>query len=113
MKKFTPLLVLLVLAGTLFFMGQDKGDFNPEDAKWNKDPRSMQLTASQETDNVPVQINENFQRTFTEPVRYNTPAGSIMVNPNVRVHPTTWSTQSEVPITRHPTNQNILFAKIS
>jgi hypothetical protein len=106
MKKFTPLLALMVLVGFAMFMGQSN-QFNKDEAKWNKDPRMTQIVPTGEYV-PPVVTSENFARTFNGPVTYSTPAGTLTVNPNVRVHPSS-NTQSEVPITRHPINQSILY----
>ena len=108
MKKLFIPLSLLVVAFALF-MGQ-KSDYAVDDRKWNIDPRMTGIQQSEEDGiSTPVIINENFPRTFTTPQIHNTPAGLMVVNTNVRVHPST-TTQSEVPITRHPTNESILFA---
>ncbi len=105
MKKLLIPLSLLVLAVALF-MGQKITEDSYD--KWSHDPRMMRLEPTGEPVSQPV-ITDNIQRTFTEPQVYNTPAGMMIVNPNIRVHPSN-NTQSETPITRHPTNQSILFA---
>jgi hypothetical protein len=107
-KIYLPLLLAMVF-GAIIFMGQTTDD--PKAEKWSVDPRSTQLyynPAAQYSPNTI--ITNNIPKTFTGPVVYNTNAGMLTVNPNLRVHPTTLSTQSEVPITRHPTNESILFA---
>jgi hypothetical protein len=40
---------------------------------------------------------------------YNTNIGTMVVNPNFRIHPNPGTTQSEVIIVRHPLNQNIML----
>lgn len=104
MKKLLIPISLLVLAVALF-MGQKITEDSYE--KWSNDPRMMKLEPTGEPVSQPV-ITDNIQRTFTEPQVYNTPAGMMIVNPNIRVHPSN-NTQSETPITRHPTNQSILY----
>ena len=39
---------------------------------------------------------------------FSTPLGTVVIDPNFRVFPSTY-TQSETPITRHPTNPNIMY----
>jgi len=103
MKKTLSTLFIFVV-GFLIFTGQ-----KIDDRKWNTDPRVASIMPSGEyTGMLPV-VTPVTSKIFTAPVGYNTPNGFMLVNPNVRVHPS-GTTQSEVPITRHPTNQQILFA---
>lgn len=103
MKK-TILLLSVFVIGFLVLTGQ-----KIDDRKWNQDPRVMSVIPSGEYTGVfPVTTPVTY-KIFTQPVTYVTSIGSITVNPNFRVHPSN-TTQSEVPITRHPTNQSILYA---
>lgn len=51
----------------------------------------------------------NYVHPNKTPKLIQTPLGLTTVNPSVRVHPSNF-TQSEVPIQKHPTDPNILFA---
>ena len=103
MKKALSILSIFVI-GFLIFTGQ-----KIDDRKWNTDPRVMSVMPSGVYSGMLPVVSPVTSKTFTSPVGYNTPNGFMLVNPNVRVHPSS-ITQSEVPITRHPTNQQILFA---
>jgi Secretion system C-terminal sorting domain len=103
MKKALSTLFIFAI-GFLIFTGQ-----KIDDRKWNTDPRVMSVMPSGEYTGMLPLVTPVTNKIFTAPVGYNTPNGFILVNPNFRVHPS-GTTQSEVPITRHPTNQQILFA---
>jgi hypothetical protein len=76
--------------------------------KWSFDPR---MTVVRPTGEIPppVTVDPNFKQFTTEPRIIHTALGTFAVSPNVRVHPSTITSQSEVPITRHPTNADILY----
>ena len=95
-------IILSVLAGQAL-VAQDK----PDPRKWSIDPRSTAIQASGVP--PPPSIQRDLPR-MTGPRVITTPAGILSVSPNMRVHPSTTTAQSEVPITRHPTNGNILYA---
>jgi hypothetical protein len=104
MKKLFLLLPVLLI-GTALFMGQNL----PEKEKWSVDSR---MTGIDPADNYSPFIpalpqNHVFS---TEPILHETSIGPYLVSPNVRVHPTTNTNQSEVIIVRHPINQNIMWA---
>ncbi|MBK8382030.1 MAG: hypothetical protein IPL16_09090 [Ignavibacteria bacterium] len=102
MKKFLFLLPVLSLS-LILFMGQKSQD-RPE--KWNIDSRMTRMI--QQSEYVPLPQNDNV--VFSTSTRYiSTPNGVYAVSPNFRVHPSA-GTQSEVPITRHPSNQLIMLA---
>src|SRR5207247_996386 len=44
----------------------------------------------------------------TQPRVVVTPTSTFVVSPSIRVHPSS-NQQTEVPLTRHPTNANIMF----
>ena len=77
--------------------------------KWNTDPRTMSAMPSGEYKGMIPVILPLTYKISTTPVTYHTSSGTLVVNPNFRVHPST-AVQSEVPLTRHPTNPQILFA---
>jgi hypothetical protein len=105
MKKFLFLLPVLSLS-LILFMGQKSQD-RPE--KWNIDSRMTRMI--QQSEYVPLPQNDNV--VFSTSTRYiSTPNGVYAVSPNFRVHPSA-GTQSEVPITRHPSNQLIMLASAS
>ena len=102
--KFFLLVVFLCSAWIMYsgFTGND------EDPRWSKSP-STRINLNPEGDylDLPQGTGKNFSN---EPRYISTPQGVFAVGPNFRVHPTTARTQSEVPITRHPQNPNIMFA---
>ena len=83
------------------------GDKTPDPRKWSVDPRMTQINPSDEK----IEYDEASLK-FVNPNKttsvYNTKIGKVLVAPNFRVHPSA-NTQSEVPITRHPTNPLIMF----
>ena len=103
MKKLLFLIPILLI-GYIIFTGQKSGD-KPE--KWSIDPRMTMIYATGEYVQLP-QV-DNYVHPNTAPMVYETPIGVLTVSPNFRVYPSN-VTQSEVPITRHPTNQSIMFA---
>ncbi|RPI12855.1 MAG: exo-alpha-sialidase, partial [Ignavibacteriae bacterium] len=81
---------------------------SPTAEKWSQDPRQTGLYPTGEYTNLPqVKFNEVPLR--TSPIIMQSSDGIYMLNPNFRPHPTTWSTQSEVIVVRHATNQAILL----
>jgi hypothetical protein len=102
MKKLLPLFSLL-LVSMFLFMGQKSQDNSP---RWNPDP-SMTRIYTQGT-YTPLPQNDNY--VIGSDPRYTiTPIGTFAVSANFRVHPSA-GTQSETPITRHPSNQLIMLA---
>jgi len=78
-----------------------------DDRKWSTDPR---MTKIYPTGNyVPLPQVNNYIHSNKIPIVYYTPTDVFTVAPNFRIYPSS-TTQSEVPICRHPTNQNIMFA---
>ncbi|MCS7053797.1 MAG: T9SS type A sorting domain-containing protein [Ignavibacterium sp.] len=80
-------------------------DILPEDSKiWSKveiDPKSVPLVGS-----------SNYKYIPAEPIirKFNVDGLDVVVYPNYRVRPTTNTTQSELSIDIHPTNNSVLFA---
>lgn len=80
-------------------------DILPEDSKiWSKveiDPKSIPLVGS-----------SNYKYIPAEPIirKFNFDGLDVVVYPNYRVRPTTNTTQSELSIDIHPTNNIVLFA---
>lgn len=102
MKRFLFFLSVL-FTGSLLFMGQKSQD-NPE--RWNIHPSMSRIYPSGEYSTLP----QNDNLVFSENDRIiPTPIGTFAVSPNFRVHPSA-GTQSETPIVRHPTNQQIMLA---
>ena len=101
MKKII-LPVMLILIGFALFTGQ-----NFDEKKWSIDPRMTMIYPTDEY--VPLPQVDNYVHPNTSNMVYYTPMGVLTVGPNFRVYPSA-TTQSEVPISRHPTNQNIMFA---
>ena len=105
-KVLIPLFVLAIVSAAIF-MGQQ---VQQKAEKWNVDPRSTQIYADPNAAYVPAPVlNDNFQRLWDGPKTVATPTGMVTINPNFRVHPSA-NSQSEVPISRHPTNPQIMFA---
>jgi len=106
MKKLFFIIPFLLI-GLIIFTGQKSND--KESAKWDLDPSMTKLIVTgpsySQLPSKPVDYVFS-----TQPRFYNTPFGIVTVTPNVRVHPTTNTNQSEVIIVRHPINQNIMFA---
>jgi hypothetical protein len=75
------------------------------------DPRWTQRTAVQfdPTASSPASLVQENYIPSTTPRIYHTPAGTLVISPNVRVHPTTVSQQNEVYLARHPLNPNIMY----
>ncbi|MBI3189284.1 MAG: DUF1573 domain-containing protein, partial [Ignavibacteriales bacterium] len=94
---------------SLFLVGVVAAQQQPDPRKWSQiDLRMSKVARSAEQVRVPLSVKE-YIHPVTQPTTYYTPKGTFTVNPSFRVHPTTWSTQSEVPITRHPLNGNIMY----
>lgn len=95
--------VLFLFAGTL--VAQENSDVRA----WSRDPRSTLIRPEEgSATHVPGPVVTN-PVASAKPRVIETPAEILVINPNVRVHPSTTVWQSEVPITRHPTNGNILY----
>ncbi len=101
---------LFFFTTVLAFLWVAASGFSPNDdsPKWSQDPRTnINLNPEGRYIELPAGDNANFSN---EVRRIGTPQGVFNIGPNFRVHPTTARTQSETPITRHPTNPNIMFA---
>jgi len=101
MKKLI-LILPFILIGYFIFTGQKSGD---DIKKWNN-PHSTRVQITGEYSTLPMDNNYKFT---TQPRILNTTKETYTIFPNRQVHPS-FNTQSEVPITRHPTNHNIMFA---
>jgi hypothetical protein len=102
MKKFT-LLFFFVVCCYMLFTGQ-KTDDSPG---WSNNP-STAILATGEYPSFPYLVLD-FPRIPTKIVR--TPYESIVINsnPNIRVHPSATTTQTEVPLVCSRVNQNFMF----
>ena len=92
-------LFLLVLFVTNFSVSQEK---------WSIDPRMVSKYPTGKYVNLPKGI-ENYVNPNKTVRVYQTEDGILIVNPNVRIYPTTSNQQDEVIIVRHPLNPNIMF----
>jgi hypothetical protein len=103
--KISTLFVLgLVIAFNAIAISQDK----PSAEKWNQDPRMTAIYPTGQYVQLPQQLIHEDPVPKVARV-YNTNIGTMLVNPNFRIHPNPGTTQSEVIITRHPLNQAIMF----
>ncbi len=93
----------MFIAGTIFSQEQ----IDPR--KWSIDPRLTSITATSQPLQIPQAKSDYIHKNTTTRVIYS-PNEILAITPNIRVHPSTTTWQSEVPITRHPTNGNILYA---
>jgi len=102
----TKLLVLGVIV-TVVWIFNSGFSTNDEDPKWSNHPSTrMDINPVGKYTALPEGDNRN----FSNETRYiSTPQGVFAVGPNFRVVPSL-ITQSETPITRHPTNSKIMFA---
>lgn len=101
MKKLLLLLPLIFLS-LIIFTGQKTQD---QSERWNPDPSMTRIYA--ESEYIPLPQNDNV--IFSTATRMiSLPNGVFAVSPNFRVHPSA-GTQSETPITRHPSNQLIML----
>jgi len=100
MKKLFFILPFIV-TGYFIFTGQKSGD---DIKKWNN-PHSTRVQITGEYSQLPVDNNIKFS---SQPRTFITNKETYTIFPNFQVHPS-FNTQSEVPITRHPTNPNIMF----
>ena len=92
-------LFLLVLFVTNFSVSQEK---------WSIDPRMVSKYPTGKYVNLPKGI-ENYVNPNKTVRVYQTEDGILIVNPNVRIYPTTSNQQDEVIIVMHPLNPNIMF----
>jgi hypothetical protein len=87
------LLFSVIVAGSLF--AQDQID----PRKWSTvDSRMTKLAAAAQSAYIP-QAKPNFENPNKSYRVLNTPQGTYVAAPNIRVHPSTTFWQSEVPIT--------------
>ncbi|RPI12458.1 MAG: T9SS C-terminal target domain-containing protein [Ignavibacteriae bacterium] len=100
----TQIIAVLLLFSNIYAQEKD----SPSSEKWSIDPRLTGIYPTGEYTNLPqVKFNEVPLR--TSPVVLQRQDGLYMLNPNFRPHPTTTTTQSEVIVVRHATNQGIMF----
>jgi hypothetical protein len=104
MKKLIFTLPVLALV-FMIFTGQKSDDKQNNSSRWNPDPRMTRVYPSGQYVQLPNDYNVSFSKTPRIIVKGD---ANYIVSPNFMVHPS-FGTQSEVPITRHPTNPNIMF----
>jgi len=106
----TNLFVLLAVLGIVWVT--NSGFFpNDDSPRWSPDPKTRINSGVVFQEYTPLPYNDNNIPVVNEPQYLQTPQGVFIVNSQFRVHPITAVTahQTEVPITRHPTNQLIMF----
>ncbi|MBK8552112.1 MAG: hypothetical protein IPL53_14040 [Ignavibacteria bacterium] len=105
MKIKLFLLTAIICFSWILYSGFSGNDDSP---KWSQDPRTA---INLNPEGQYIDLPNGTDAAFSNETRYiSTPQGVFSVGPNFRVHPTSARTQSEVPITRHPQNPNIMFA---
>nr|HMS65638.1 sialidase family protein [Ignavibacteria bacterium] len=107
MKKMFLLLPIIIFS-FMILTGQKSQDNDVNRLKWNIDPRMTRNYPIGEYAQLPFDNNVNTK--FSDSPRTITSEGdSYTISPNFMVHPS-FNAQSETPITRHPTNANIMYA---
>ncbi|MBK9229196.1 MAG: hypothetical protein IPL67_19585 [Ignavibacteria bacterium] len=108
MKSKVLFFASLALLSWVLYTGFAPGDESP---RWNPSPSTRinetPLTPADQYSQLPVGIDAG--PVINEPQFINSPNGVYVVNTPFRMVPRTSGMQSEVIMTRHPTNQNILF----
>ncbi len=103
---------LLFLASLLFLTWVTYTGFAPgdESPRWNPSP-STRINEGPVTapEYARLPVEDDAVPFLNEPQYINSPQGVFVVNTPFRMVPRTTGMQSEVIMTRHPTNQNILF----
>lgn len=100
------LLTVLLTLSYFIYSGFSSGDDSP---RWNPDPSSRINSGNVFQEYTPLPQQDYINPVVNEPTFYNTPMGVLVVNSAFRVHPISAGHQTEVPITRHPTNPLIMF----
>jgi hypothetical protein len=95
---------------TILFVVNAFAQQRAEDARWNLHPASTQLVPTGEQTSMPAPTQTIKYTPPTQPRVFYGPRETFVIEPNIRPHPNTTHTQSEVIIVRHPSNQNIMFA---
>lgn len=109
MKKLFLLLPILIVV-FMVFTGQKSQDTDVNNIRWNKDPRLTRMYPVGDYVQLPFDNSNNVNMKFsTEPRTVQGETDAYVISPNFMVHPS-FNTQSETPISRHPTNANIMFA---
>ena len=107
MKAKLFLFASLAFLSWAVYTGFAPGDESP---RWNPHP-STRINEGPLTspEYAVLPVEDNAVPFFNEPQYINSPQGVFVVNTPFRPVPRTTGMQSEVIITRHPTNHNILF----
>jgi len=100
------LFTTVLCTAMLLFMGQKSQD-RPE--KWSQNPLQTGIYDPSVVSNAPLPQEYDYYNPNAGVKYYNSPSGVAAVNPNFRILPRTGSYQSEVIITRHPTNPLIMY----
>ncbi len=108
MKSKVLFFASLAFLSWVLYSGFAPGDESP---RWNTHPsmriNETPLTPADQYSQLPVGVDAG--PVINEPQFINSPHGVYVVNTPFRMVPRTTGMQSEVIMTRHPTNQNILF----
>ncbi|MGE5436402.1 MAG: sialidase family protein, partial [Syntrophothermus sp.] len=105
-KKQQFVLLMSLLLVTLFISNVFAQKRDPR--KWNTDVRLSQVFFDDSKIEMIPSTHLNYVHPNTLTSIYDLKNVKAFVYPNFRVHPSN-NSQSEVPITRHPTNGNIMF----
>ncbi len=100
------LLFSVAIFGFVIFTGQKSQD-TPQ--KWAVDPSRLYDAEQTYSTSFPMMGKVDYVHPVTETRVVQTPQGTFMVSPNVRVLPRVNSAQTEVVIVRNPTNPLIMF----
>ncbi|MBS1551459.1 MAG: hypothetical protein JST15_05255 [Bacteroidetes bacterium] len=100
------LFTVLLTFSYLIYSGFSSGDESP---RWNPDPMTRINSGNVFQEYTPLPQQDYINPVVNEPAFFNTPMGVLVVNSAFRVHPISAGHQTEVPITRHPTNPLIMF----
>ncbi|RCK73937.1 MAG: carbonic anhydrase [Ignavibacteriae bacterium] len=101
MKHWYSFVIILVV--TFLFFGTTTAQ--DEQERW-----SVPITKLKPTGETVQQPVYKEYIPSTEYRTYDTKSGKVIVGPNIRMHPTTYTTQSEMAVSLHPTNPNIVFS---
>ena len=109
MKHKVLLLAILVSCSWIIYTGFSSDNTNDDGPRWNPSPSTRINSGTVIQDYAVLPQQDLTNPVINEPDFYSTPQGVFVVNSPFRVHPITSGHQTEVPITRHPTNPLIMF----
>jgi hypothetical protein len=102
------LLILLAIAALIWiaYTGFSSGDDSP---MWDANPHTRMNSEKKAISDYAILPEGSIISYYNEPQFINSPQGVFVVNTPIRPVPRTLGMQSEVMITRHPSNHNIIF----